>query len=97
MLLARGDIPGATACADESLALARTQGDLWIFGFGSLLWKPAFDFVEERMATVRWLHRSFFICFFRWRCTRDRPGLMMVLYRVGTFRVKFFRVPAAEA
>jgi cation transport protein ChaC len=78
-------------------ALARTQGDLWIFGFGSLLWKPAFDFVEERMATVRGWHRAFCIWVVRWRGTRDRPGLMMGLDRGGTCRGKTFRVPAAEA
>jgi glutathione-specific gamma-glutamylcyclotransferase len=78
-------------------ALARMQGELWIFGFGSLLWKPAFSFVEERMATVRGWHRAFCLRVVRWRGTRDRPGLMMALDRGGTCHGKVFRVPPVEA
>ncbi|MFC0340574.1 gamma-glutamylcyclotransferase [Paracoccus niistensis] len=37
------------------------EGDLWLFGYGSLLWKPEFQYTERRMATVRSWHRAFCI------------------------------------
>jgi cation transport protein ChaC len=98
-----GPSPGAAYLTDADYddlvgeTLADLRGDLWIFGFGSLLWKPAFDHVEERMATVRGWHRAFCIRVVRWRGTRDRPGLMMALDRGGSCRGKVFRVRAAEA
>jgi glutathione-specific gamma-glutamylcyclotransferase len=98
-----GPSPGAVYLADADYdelvadALSRMQGELWIFGFGSLLWKPAFTFVEERMATVHGWHRAFCLWVVRWRGTRDRPGLMMALDRGGTCRGKVFRVAPAEA
>jgi cation transport protein ChaC len=73
------------------------MGDLWIFGYGSLLWKPAFEFVESRPATVRGWHRSFCIRVARFRGTRDLPGLMMALDRGGQCRGMAFRVPADRA
>ncbi len=72
-------------------------GDLWVFGYGSLLWKPAFDFAESRMATVRGWHRSFCIKVARFRGTRDLNGLMMALDRGGQCRGMVFRVPADRA
>jgi len=98
-----GPSPGAVYLTDTDYdglvidTLAGLRGDLWIFGFGSLLWKPAFTHSEERMATVRGWHRSFCIRVARWRGTRDQPGLMMALDRGGSCRGKVFRVPAAEA
>lgn len=42
--------------------LAQAPGDdLWLFGYGSLLWKPEFAFAERQMATVRGWHRAFCI------------------------------------
>ena len=99
-----GPSPGAVYLTDfdydvivrQTLAQA-PPGDLWVFGYGSLLWKPAFDFTESRMATVRGWHRSFCIKVARWRGTRDLNGLMMALDRGGQCRGMIFRVPAGQA
>lgn len=80
----------------EVLAQA-PPGDVWLFGYGSLLWKPAFEFVESRMATVRGWHRSFCIKVARFRGTRDLPGLMMALDRGGQCRGMVFRIPIEQA
>ena len=71
--------PGAVYLTDEDYEIAvnirpGSSGDVWLFGYGSLLWKPAFEYVESRMASVRGYHRSFCI---RVACcgTRDLPGL----------------------
>ena len=99
-----GPSPGAVYLTDaeydiivrDMLAQA-PPGDLWLFGYGSLLWKPGFDYVERRMATVRGWHRSFCIKVARFRGTRDLNGLMMALDRGGQCRGMIFRIPADQA
>jgi cation transport protein ChaC len=99
-----GPSPGAVYLTEEDYAVivrdvqARApMGDLWVFGYGSLLWKPAFEFVESRPATVGGWHRSFCLRVARFRGTRDLPGLMMALDRGGECRGMAFRVPADDA
>ncbi len=99
-----GPSPGAVYLTDEDYEIAvrdmlaqAPPGDVWLFGYGSLLWKPAFEHVESRMATVRGWHRSFCIRVARFRGTRDLPGLMMALDRGGQCRGKVFRIPADQA
>ena len=99
-----GPSPGAVYLTDEDYEIAvrdmlaqAPPGNVWLFGYGSLLWKPAFEYVESRMATVRGWHRSFCIRVARFRGTRDLPGLMMALDRGGQCRGKVFRIPAEQA
>ena len=33
--------------------------DLWVFGYGSLMWQPEFPFEERTLATIHGYHRSF--------------------------------------
>ncbi|QND46259.1 gamma-glutamylcyclotransferase (plasmid) [Rhizobium lusitanum] len=74
---------------DEIEALAKrllheTEGTpLWVFAYGSLIWKPDFDAVESRQGSARGWHRSFCLEMTRWRGTRTQPGLMMALDRGG--------------
>jgi glutathione-specific gamma-glutamylcyclotransferase len=95
-----GPSPGAVYMTDDdydvAIRNARAQapaGDTWLFGYGSLLWKPACEVVESRRATVRGWHRAFCIRLARFRGTRDRPGLMMCLDRGGQCRGMVFRLP----
>jgi glutathione-specific gamma-glutamylcyclotransferase len=99
-----GPSPGAVYLTDEDYAeivrdvlAGGRPGDLWVFGYGSLLWKPAFEFVESRPAAVQGWHRSFCIRVARFRGTRDFPGLMMALDRGGQCRGMAFRVPAEHS
>ena len=55
-----GPSPSAVYLTDEDYEIAvgnilaqAPSGDVWLFGYGSLLWKPAFVYVESRMASVR--------------------------------------------
>ena len=98
-----GPSPGAVYMTDEDydLAIQRTlagapAGNVWLFGYGSLLWKPACEVAESRRGTVRGWHRAFCIRLARFRGTRDRPGLMMGLDRGGQCRGMVFRLPADE-
>ncbi|WP_192180991.1 gamma-glutamylcyclotransferase [Mesorhizobium amorphae] len=65
---------------------------LWLFGYGSLIWKPEIDHVEERVALARGWHRSFCMKMTRWRGTKDQPGLMMALDRGGQCKGVAFRL-----
>ena len=62
------------------VAGAPTAGDVWLFGYGSLIWNPACDFVEERIGTVAGWRRSFCLGWTTvYRASIDRPGLMLAL------------------
>lgn len=68
----------------EMLAGTRPGDDFWVFAYGSLIWKPSFDFVESRTALVHGWHRSFCLGWDRFfRGSPDRPGLMLALDRGG--------------
>lgn len=71
-------------------------GDLWIFGYGSLMWDPGFPYVERAPALVRGYHRAFCIYSSRWRGTPERPGLVLGLDRGGACRGVAYRVAATD-
>lgn len=70
--------------------------DLWVFGYGSLMWNPGFTFVEQHAATLPGYHRSFCVASLRYRGTPERPGLVLGLDRGGSCRGIVFRVAAAD-
>lgn len=67
----------------EMLA-TRPPGDVWVFGYGSLIWNSAIDSLERRIARIDGWHRSFCLSITALRGTVDRPGLMLALDRGGS-------------
>lgn len=67
----------------------------WVFGYGSLIWKPGFAFVSKSTATLRGAHRRLCIYSHRHRGTPERPGLVFGLVGGGSCRGMAFEVPAA--
>jgi len=56
-----------------------TLDDLWIFGYGSLIWNPGFAVSEARIATLSGYRRSFCMRSIHHRGTPARPGLVLAL------------------
>lgn len=75
---------------------AAEPGDLWVFGYGSLMWRPGFDFVERQGALVHGWRRSLCVYSQVYRGTPERPGLVLGLDRGGACRGVAFRVAAAR-
>lgn len=57
---------------------------IWVFAYGSLIWKPAADIAEQRRSTAFGWHRSFCIEMRSWRGSPEQLGLMMALRRGGS-------------
>ena len=72
-------------------------GDLWVFGYGSLMWQPGFAFDEARWALLRGYHRAFCIFSHHYRGTPAEPGLVLGLAPGGSCRGLAFRVAGGEA
>jgi cation transport protein ChaC len=71
--------------------------DLWVFGYGSLMWRPAFDFAEQAPAALIGAHRSLCIYSFHHRGTEESPGLVLGLDDGGACRGAAFRVAPENA
>jgi cation transport protein ChaC len=76
--------------------LGLPSGDLWIFGYGSLMWDPGFPYVDWASALVYGYHRELCIYSSRWRGTPERPGLVLGLERGGACRGIAYRIAAAD-
>ena len=78
------------------LDAAQTGSDIWIFGYGSLMWNPGFAYVEKRPALLHGWHRAFCVYSWRHRGTPEKPGLVLGLDRGGSCRGLAYRVAAAR-
>jgi glutathione-specific gamma-glutamylcyclotransferase len=77
--------------------MADEDADLWVFGYGSLMWRPGFPFLERRHAHLHGYHRALCVFSHVHRGTPERPGLVLGLDRGGRCHGVAFRVAAEEA
>jgi cation transport protein ChaC len=70
---------------------------MWVFAYGSLIWRPGFDHAGRHHALLHGWHRDFCLWSHRYRGTPERPGLVLGLDRGGACHGVAFRVPGDEA
>ncbi|WP_048645096.1 gamma-glutamylcyclotransferase [Nitratireductor soli] len=67
--------------------------DFWVFGYGSLMWRPGFAHVETRKARLHGYRRALCVYSHVHRGSPDQPGLVLGLDRGGSCLGLAFRVP----
>lgn len=98
--------PGRAICAKAAMNFAFGEyqdphlelppGDLWVFGYGSVMWRPGFDYLESHVARLHGYHRA--LCVWSWfhRGTPDKPGLVMGLDAGGACVGRVYRVAQTD-
>jgi cation transport protein ChaC len=68
----------------------------WVFGYGSLMWRPGFAFLERQPATLHGRRRAFCIYSVHHRGTHERRGLVLGLAPGGATRGMAYRIAEAD-
>lgn len=94
-------LPVLAPVRDPAVLLQHTRerwrsGDLWVFGYGSLIWRPEFEAAEMRGATVHGWHRALAMRSRVNRGTPECPGLVFALLRGGSCRGRVYRIEHAR-
>tara|TARA_B100000497_G_C7689883_1_gene419138 strand:- start:140 stop:802 length:663 start_codon:yes stop_codon:yes gene_type:complete len=71
--------------------------DVWIFGYGSLIWNPAIHFERKDIMTIYGFHRKFCLKTYLGRGNKEAPGLVLALDHGGSCRGIAFKIPAKIA
>ncbi|WP_133961745.1 gamma-glutamylcyclotransferase [Burkholderia pseudomallei] len=71
--------------------------DLWLFGYGSLIWNPGMPAVEALRAKVHGYHRGLYLWSRVNRGTPEQPGLVLALDRGGSCTGLAFRLAGRTA
>lgn len=91
----RTALPSGPSFAAEHQA-RHGEGPLWVFAYGSLMWRPGFPFREERSARVHGWRRTLCIKSIQYRGTPEQPGLVMGLDRGGSCLGRAYLVDPAD-
>ena len=89
--------PHAGSPLPDPAALLDADGQLYVFAYGSLIWRPGFVHAGLHPALLRGFHRRFCLWSRHYRGTAEAPGLVLGLDRGGACRGVAFRIVAPEA
>ncbi|MGH6918672.1 MAG: gamma-glutamylcyclotransferase [Geminicoccaceae bacterium] len=70
---------------------------VWVFGYGSLIWNPAFHFTDRVVGRVFGFHRRFCLWTHLGRGCPERPGLVLGLERGGSCRGVAYHIAQGAA
>ena len=76
--------------------MSATNLEFWVFGYGSLMWRPDFDFIERHPARLVGAHRALCVYSHVHRATPEKPGLVLGLDRGGSCRGIAFRIAKSK-
>jgi cation transport protein ChaC len=85
------------ALLEKTWAEHDANEDLYLFGYGSLIWNPAFHYVAQSSATLHGWHRRFCLKTYAGRGTPEAPGLLLALDHGGACKGVAFRIGAGQA
>lgn len=93
---------GVPPLRDPALLLERTiarldHGDLWVFGYASLIWRPEFEAAEQQLARVHGHHRALRMRSRINRGTPESPGLVFALVSGGSCQGMVYRIERRRA
>jgi cation transport protein ChaC len=76
--------------------MTQQEDDFWVFGDGSLMWRPGFDYLEKQQARLFGYHRAF--CNYSWyhRGSLEAPGLVLGLDRGGSCIGTAYRIATSD-
>lgn len=80
----------------ETMAQVMPGSDVWVFGYGSLMWNPIICVAESRVARVEGFYRHFCLCQTLGRGSPEKPGLMLALDEGGSCTGVAHRVAASD-
>lgn len=77
---------------NNPFSIVLPKENLWVFGYGSLMWKPGFHHLESRPARLYGFSRRLCLWSIHYRGTPDRPGLVVGLVPGGSCHGMAFRL-----
>lgn len=81
-----------TASMQATLTGWNGRAPLWLFGYGSLIWKPELDFDLRVPARLHGYHRKLCLRSVHYRGTAEQPGLVAGLDRGGSCNGVLLRI-----
>jgi cation transport protein ChaC len=70
--------------------------NFWVFGYGSLMWRPGFQFVERVPAKLNGFQRDMCLISIHYRGTKEKPGMVCGLSPGGECDGIAFRVAPSD-